>query len=152
MVVLEVDGIRVSLEKDGRRRFFGKVEIPQQELQRSLKVVDKKHFTLYFSPKKPMTSDFVIQFEQRYQMRGGLYDTRNDVIIHCEDENGKVELVLKPKMYVSPAVRKFNNKKKYSISTVVPVPKEPRSSPPKHPQYVNTNIRRPYQAGAVSPR
>lgn len=150
MVVLDVDGVRLSLEKDGRKRFYGKVEIPPMEGLQSRKIEDKKHFSMYVQPKKQVTEALVFHFDKRYRMSGGRYDTSSNITILYEDDSCSVELVMKPKLYVSPSMRKFNHKKRFSTLTIVP--RNPRSSPPRHPQYVNGNIRRPYQGGCVAPK
>mgnify|MGYP001081345930 CR=1 FL=1 len=150
MVVLEEQGVRLELEKSGRRDFYGKVKVPMELLQQNGMVQCRGKFKLEITVKKPAEAGICLTFKKAYRMAKGRYDVTSDVVLHYQDECCKIMLTLKAKVYVSPSVRKFNNKKQYCI--LERFPKNPKSSPPKTPQYKYNNVQRPYQGGAVCPK
>ena len=150
MVVLEEQGVRLELEKSGRRDFYGKVKVPMELLQQNGMVQCRGKFKLEITVKKPAEAGICLSFKKAYRMAKGRYDVTSDVVLHYQDECCKIMLTLKAKVYVSPSVRKFNNKKQYCI--LERFPKNPKSSPPKTPQYKYNNVQRPYQGGAVCPK
>lgn len=150
MVVLEEQGVRLELEKSGRRNFYGKVKVPKELLQENGMIQCRGKFKLEITVKKPAEAGICLTFKKAYRMTKKRYDVTSDVVLHYQDECCKITLTLKPKVYVSPAVRKFNNQKRYC--TLERLPGNPRSSPPKTPQYKYNNVYKPYQGGAACPK